>query len=225
MVFAVIIVFAVAALATTFLLSGSTVEVPSVVGQPKAQAVSTMSQAGFTNCDTPTAADPAVPAGNVTKQSPDGKSQAKKGASCSLTISTGPAPVTVQDFTGQPVTALQTWATGKGVHVVQTADNASNATAGTITSQDPKTGTIPAGGTINVKVAGGLIPVPDVVGSALVDARSQLTQAGFKVSVSYKNTDDQSKDNTVASQTPDGNSNAAKNTTVTVSWSSGATSK
>jgi serine/threonine-protein kinase len=213
-VFAVIIVFAVAALATTFLLSGSKVDVPTVVNQPQAQALAQMKASGFTCTIAPQQVPSSTVAkGNVATQDPAGGGKASTSDPCTLTISSGPASVTVQNFTGRLLTDAQAWGKANNITVTVTPDNSSSQPAGTVTDQDPKDGTLPPGGAITVKVAGGQVQVPPVVGQSLDDAQSALTNAGFKPHVlSYKNTTDQSKDNTVASQNPSGS--AAKGATV-----------
>jgi serine/threonine-protein kinase len=215
-VFAVIIVFAVAALATTFLLSGSKVDVPTVTGQPQAIALATMKARGFTCVIAPQKTpSPTIAVNSVVTQDPAGNTKASTSDPCTLTLSSGPAAVTVQNFTGRLLTDAQAWGKQNNITVTVTPDTSSSQPAGTVTDQDPKDGTLPAGGEIKVKVAGGQVQVPPVVGQSLQDAQSALTNAGFKPRVqNYKNTTDQSKDNTVASQSPDGNSNAAKNSTV-----------
>ncbi|HEX3254644.1 MAG TPA: Stk1 family PASTA domain-containing Ser/Thr kinase [Gaiellaceae bacterium] len=76
------------------------VQVPSVVGMSEANARATLQQAGFQVTSTSAPSD-STPQGNVSDQSPDGGTQAEKGATVSITVSSGPSTTTVPDEVGQ----------------------------------------------------------------------------------------------------------------------------
>ena len=76
------------------------VTVPSVVGLSEAEARSTLEQAGFQVSSTSAPSDSA-PEGVVSDQSPDGGTEAPKGSTVAITVSSGPSTTTVPDEVGQ----------------------------------------------------------------------------------------------------------------------------
>ena len=76
------------------------VTVPSVVGVSEAEARSTLEQAGFEVSSTSAPSDSA-PEGVVSDQSPDGGTEAPKGSTVTITVSSGPSTTTVPDEVGQ----------------------------------------------------------------------------------------------------------------------------
>jgi eukaryotic-like serine/threonine-protein kinase len=76
------------------------IEVPNVVGMSEANARATLQQAGFQVTSTSAPSD-STPEGNVSDQSPDGATQAEKGSTVSITVSSGPSTTSVPDEVGQ----------------------------------------------------------------------------------------------------------------------------
>jgi eukaryotic-like serine/threonine-protein kinase len=129
------------------------VEVPSVVGMTEADARTTLQQAGFEVSSTSAPSD-TTPQGNVSDQSPDGGTQATKGSTVSITVSSGPSTTTVPDEIGQDkqVAIDDLKANGFKVH-------AQNVTCGDpnqdniVQDQDPAGGSdAPSGSTVNIFV-------------------------------------------------------------------------
>jgi eukaryotic-like serine/threonine-protein kinase len=77
-----------------------TVTVPNVVGLPEADARATLEQAGF-QVQSVSAPSDSTPQGNVSDQSPDGGTEAPKGSTVTITVSSGPSTTTVPDEVGQ----------------------------------------------------------------------------------------------------------------------------
>jgi serine/threonine-protein kinase len=77
-----------------------TVSVPNVVGMSEANARATLEQAGFQvhSVDAPSND---TPQGSVSDQSPGGGTDAPKGSTVTITVSTGPNTTTVPDEVGQ----------------------------------------------------------------------------------------------------------------------------
>ncbi|MGO9489887.1 MAG: PASTA domain-containing protein, partial [Solirubrobacteraceae bacterium] len=91
---------------------------------------------------------------------------------------------------------------------------------GTVLSQSPVTGTaVRAESNVNLVVAQAPneASVPDVQGETIALARSELTQAGFKVRTAHAPTSEASAVGTVLHQSPTPGSRAPKGSTVTVS--------
>ena len=76
------------------------VVVPSVVGMSEDDATTTLQQAGFEVSSTDAPSD-STPEGIVSGQSPDGGTQATKGSTVTITVSSGPSTTTVPDEVGQ----------------------------------------------------------------------------------------------------------------------------
>ena len=97
---------------------------------------------------------------------------------------------------------------------------------GVIISQDPESDTeLEEGKTIHFVVSTGTrtenqVSVPGVVGSSEESAKSQITSAGLRVSVSSKYSDDVAEGK-VISQSPGSGSQVSKGTTVTITVSKG----
>ncbi|WP_163512715.1 Stk1 family PASTA domain-containing Ser/Thr kinase [Fodinicola acaciae] len=217
-VIAIIVVFAIAAFATTFLLNNSKSTTPNVQNQPVAAAQQQMQSAGFQKCQEKPAPNDSIASGNVIGQDPPAGAAASKGASCTLTVSSGPASQAVPDFTDKKFADAKAWADPLGINVTQQTDSSSSKPAGAIVKQDPAPGTkMKKGDTLTITVSGGQVQVPGVVGASVDSARSQITGAGFKFHISsYKDTTDQTLDNTVASQDPGDGAKAASGSTVNV---------
>ena len=129
------------------------VEVPNVVGMTEADARSTLEAAGFEVSSTSAPSD-TTPQGNVSDQSPDGGTQAVKGSTVAITVSSGPSTTTVPDEIGQDkqVAIDNLKANGFKVH-------AENVTCGDpnqdniVQDQDPAGGSdAPTGSTVNIFV-------------------------------------------------------------------------
>ena len=76
------------------------VAVPNVVGMSEDNATTTLQQAGFEVSSTSAPSD-STPEGIVSDQSPGGGTQATKGSTVTITVSSGPSTTTVPDEVGQ----------------------------------------------------------------------------------------------------------------------------
>jgi len=127
--------------------------VPNVVGMSEADARSTLEQAGFQVTSTSAPSD-STPEGVVSDQSPDGGTQATKGSTVAITVSSGPSTATVPDEIGQDkqVAIDDLKANGFKVHaqnVTCTDPNQDNI----VQDQDPAGGSdAPNGSTVNIFV-------------------------------------------------------------------------
>ena len=99
-----------------------TVAVPNVVGMTGANARATLEQAGFQVQSTSAPSD-STPSGSVSAQSPSAGTDAPKGSTVTITVSTGPSTTTVPDEVGQEkqVAIDDLKANGFKVHVVNVA--------------------------------------------------------------------------------------------------------
>jgi eukaryotic-like serine/threonine-protein kinase len=107
------------------------------------------------------------------------------GKAVTVTISKGPQPITINDYTGKPADEAQRALTAAGFKVNVKQDYSDTVPNGTVISQSPNSGTGVKGDTITLDVSKGqqLFPVPDVRGKKVKDAEKILKDAGFKWSV------------------------------------------
>ena len=129
------------------------VEVPNVVGMSEADAQATLEQAGFDVSSTSAPSD-TIPDGSVSDQSPDGGTQAAKGSTVAITISSGPSTATVPDEIGQDkqVAIDDLKANGFKVHAQNVACGDPNQD-NIVQDQDPAGGSdAPTGSTVNIFV-------------------------------------------------------------------------
>ncbi len=164
-----------------------------------------------------------VPVGVVYEQEPGAGTRLTKGSIVTVLVSTGKAKVKVPDVVGarrdDAVEALTN--AGLDPNVVEVS---SDEDPGMVTAQAPKGGTVVIeGSTVRINVSKGPKPVavPSVVGLLYDQAASQLQGAGF--AVARRDVDNDQPKDVVVGQDPNGNSLAAKGSTVTLTVSKGPT--
>ncbi|WP_084130531.1 Stk1 family PASTA domain-containing Ser/Thr kinase [Demequina sp. NBRC 110055] len=101
-------------------------EVPDVVGDAQADAEETLTDAGFTLGETRTENDDTVPAGEVLSMTPGAGETIRHDSTVTLTVSEGPAPITIPDLTGmtedEAVAALKEYAIEPTIEYGRTED-------------------------------------------------------------------------------------------------------
>jgi serine/threonine-protein kinase len=190
------------------------VEVPSVVGKSRDDAVSTLTSAGL---------KPKVfqihssrPPDTVTAQDPTGGTKVLKGSRVRINVSTGPRPVSVPYVVGLPFDQASSQLQNAGFAVARENVD-SDQPADTVVSEVPS-GSAPPGSTIKLSVSKGpkQSTVPDVTNQDEASARSTLKSAGFKVQVQRQDVNDPGLDGIVLSQDPTGDTQAPQGSTVTI---------
>ena len=191
-----------------------TVKVPSVIGQNRDAAVSTLANAGL---DPKAYAVPSSkPVDTVVGQDPTGGTVVQKGSRVRINYSSGPAEVDVPSVVGltydQASSALQ--AQGFGVKRI---DVDSDRPKGEVVDQSPS-GQAQKGSTITLSVSKGpkLSTVPDVTSQDEGSARAALQGAGFVVQVRKQDVTDPGLEGIVLNQDPTGNTQAKQGSTVTI---------
>ena len=122
---------------------------------------------------------------------PDGaaaepRSEVKRGTTVTLSLSKGPAPVTVTTVVGATLDQATAQLAADGLKVAATEAFSDTVPAGTVVDQSPKAGsTAHRGDTIQVTVSKGpeMLPVPSVIDMKADKAQKTLTDAGFVVDV------------------------------------------
>jgi eukaryotic-like serine/threonine-protein kinase len=182
--------------------------VPPVTGQPLAQADQALKTAGLKPGKPSYQVSTSIPAGVVLQTNPVAGQQWPKDKPVELVVSSGqPLP----SFVGQQVSAAQ-GAAAAGGYSINPVPTASSQPANTIIRQSPAANTpITHGEVVTVFVSTGppQVNIPNVDGLNVNQAESELTQAGFQVTVNQLG-----PGNTVGSYSPTGQ--AAKGSTITI---------
>jgi len=136
-----------------------TVEVPQLVGVTRQQAEIALQQAGFDVGDVIEMPSP-EPRGKVLGTVPVGGSRAPLPSAISLTVSGGPAQVTVPDVVGQSFADARTLLAQLGFQVVRArADSSGGRQPGQVVSQKPAASqSVPMGSTVTLDVIPGDVP-------------------------------------------------------------------
>jgi serine/threonine-protein kinase len=194
------------------------VKVPPVVGERQPVATTILRNAGFVV--SATSQQSITPAGVVINEVPNGGSQADKGSTVSLTVSSGPGPVTVPPLVG--LTLAQAKQELSAVHLkvgrVINQPSSQFPTQGIVTSSDPVSGqSLAVASGVDLFVSSGPpnVTVSDVTGQTQSEATSTLHDQGFAVRTTPQTTSS-AKAGTVITQDPAGGSPAAPGTTVTL---------
>lgn len=160
--------------------------------------------------------DETIPEGSIIAQDPPAGTALKRGASVSIVVSKGRAPIPVADWRGKPMAEAVAALTKAGLKVTQgTPANSDTVAKGNVLDQSPVKGTLFKNDTITLVESKGpvLVQVPDVVSMQRNKAVKTLQALGFRVNV----------ENlfggffgTVRFQDPPGGSMAPKGSTVTI---------
>ena len=164
------------------------VTVPDVSGLSKGAATKILMQAGLQVSvqDTPSAT---VPKGKVIGTVPQGTSQAAPGATVTLQVSSGPAPVTVPNVVNDTQDVAETRLSDAGL-TASVAQQTSSQPAGTVIAQTPSGGSSVAPNTnvtITVAQAQQVVAIPNVIGEKQGAAVAAVRGAGFNPVVVIEN--------------------------------------
>jgi serine/threonine-protein kinase len=169
----------------------------------------------------PTEYSSTVIAGNVISVFPAVGTDEKSGTTVAVTVSMGPEPIPIVDYTGQPADQATQALTTAGFTVVPTQDYSSTVKAGLVISQTPTGGTGKLGDTVTLDISKGpqLFKVPDVTSNlndpqswtSIQQATKTLTDAGFKVAIGSSG-----RFGVVTRQTPKGGSMEPAGTVITI---------
>ncbi len=194
-------------------------EVPDVTGQNRTDAEQELDEAGFgVSVETAPSSDVEVDA--VIKTDPAAGESVKRGSTVTMTVSSGPAPVTVPPVVGATIAAAEQRLAAKGLEF-NSSEETSDRPAGEVLTQSPQAGTeVDAGSTVDLTVSSGpgdtSAAVPNVVGLTSGQAQSDLSAAGFTVSVQDQTTDIEPQDGRVIDQNPSGGSTVSEGTRIVI---------
>jgi serine/threonine-protein kinase len=179
------------------------IAVPNVVGQSVNVATGQLTERGLKVGTTEQQASDTVGAGLVITQTPAADTKVAKDTAVDLVVSSGPQPVTVPTLVGLSQDVAVQQLTNAGLTLgTRTQKDATGEPAGTVLDSNPKEGaTVPKGTAVNLVVSSGNVKVPNVVNELEAQARADLINAGFQVSVIHQQTNSV-PEGTVISQNP-----------------------
>jgi len=214
----VVVVFALAALGTSYVLGKTTPEVtvPDLAGRTQQQALEDLRRLELTARTTTINTDSDADKGKVVAQSPPADVVVDQGTEVTLTISAGLARVPVPNVVGySQAGAEQQLAQARLTPKIVEVDSAEP--AGQVLRSAPAAGaSVPVGSAVTVEVSrGNVLQVPNVRGQTSSAAAADLRAAGLRVSVQTRATTD-APEGTVVSQDPPAGARRTKGTTVTI---------
>lgn len=157
-----------------------------------------------------------IAAGRVISTDPASGNTIPSGSTIGVVVSKGAAPVAVPTVVGRPLDQATALLQGVGLKAETSSEEFSEEIPkGEVISQTPNGGTVGHGSTVQLTISAGpeLIKIPSVVGQSVSSARSDLTDAGFKVKVDKVLGGHVGR---VVAQDPGGGSKAKRGTTVTL---------
>ncbi len=163
-------------------ISDTSTTVPSIAGEPLAQAKQALTDADLKMVVEYEASD-TQDKGTVIRSDPDEGFVATKGTEVTVFVSSGQATVTVPDVTGMSDKDAQKKLTDAGFQIgfVRLADSATEP-SGTVLSTDPAKNTqAHKGDTVDLTESNGKVSVPDVTGHSMQDAQQELSALGLQV--------------------------------------------
>lgn len=163
--------------------AGLSTEAPDVVGMHEEEAIAVIEEAGLTY-DITQVNDDADP-GTVLAQSPPAGTGLSPETPLKLQVSKGPPPSPLPDMAGLTIDQAMNILNQNRLELGETTEeNSATVPKGVIISSTPEARTtVPTGTSVNFVISTGKVTVPDVVGSNISDAVSQLggNQVGFTV--------------------------------------------
>ena len=199
--------------------SGAPIAVPDLAGLTVDEATSQLAKGGLIlGSQTPENSE--RPAGTIIAQRPAPGETLQSGQSVDVTLSTGPQATTVPDLVGLvSIQQARIVVERAGLTLGAVKEKASSQPGGYVLDQDPPSGDqVAPGSAVDITIASGKVKVPDVVGLAEAQARSDLTQAGFVVQ-SVQQEDPSVDPGMVLAQSPVAGTVLARGTSVTITVS------
>ncbi|MER6983048.1 Stk1 family PASTA domain-containing Ser/Thr kinase [Streptomyces carpinensis] len=207
-----------------YINSGQFTKVPPLLAKTETQARQRLKEAGLDVKGVKHAYSDTVQRGTVISTDPEAGARIRSNDSVTLTVSDGPETVKVPGLEGRPLGQAQRALKKAGLEPGMVSRAFSeDVPKGSVVSTDPAAGTERhAGSAIALVVSKGHpVDVPDVTGEDVDEAKSDLQDAGLKVTVSPQQVNSQFDKGQVAEQSPAGGGKAAEGDTVTLTLSKG----
>jgi serine/threonine-protein kinase len=199
------------------------VAVPNVVGQPADQAQAALEAAGFSVTRATDTSD--RPVDEVIDQDPAANEQAEEGSEVRIILSAGPATATVPDVIGRTVDEASQALIEAGFVPRQQPEENADVEQGLVIRTDPAANSEAAlNATVTIFYSSGpdTIPIPDVGGQSVNDARNTLEDAGFTGTIQERQeASNDVEEGQVIGTEPGAGQQAPANATITLVVSSG----
>jgi serine/threonine-protein kinase len=158
---------------------------PKVVGLTRAAASAAIDKANLDLGTVSQAFSAKVAEGVVVSASYAPGTKLKSGSTVELTVSKGPQPIKITDYTGKSAAAAKKALTEDGFKVKITTEHSDSVAKGSVISQSPGKGTGVKGDTVTVKESLGpvMVTIPNVRSMGVDAAKKAMTAAGFKTKV------------------------------------------
>ncbi|MFI9050514.1 Stk1 family PASTA domain-containing Ser/Thr kinase [Streptomyces sp. NPDC053427] len=156
---------------------------------------------------------------HIGSQEPAAGKKISSGETVTVTLCTGPVKVTVPDVTNFSYENAVAELHNKGFDKVDKKFKISDRTPGTVLSQNPKAQSKAAKDaqiTLTVAQESPKQPVPNVKGQDFAAAQKQLTDNGFQVAKTDQEVSDPNQVGKVLEQSPEGDTKAKPNSTITL---------
>jgi eukaryotic-like serine/threonine-protein kinase len=169
----------------------SKVTVPNVTGQTQEAATTQLAEAGLRAEPISYVNDSKAKPGFVMQQNPAAAAEVTVGIPVALTVSKGPKQGQVPNVVGLSESDAMSTLEAAGYAGKSTKATSADVAAGNVISQSPAAGTvIEAGTSVTITVSKGApaaptVAVPNVVGLGVLDAVTQLNDAGLKVGFTF----------------------------------------
>jgi serine/threonine-protein kinase len=178
------------------------VAVPSVLSLTQAEAVARLRAAGFQATISPVANQ--AEKGRIVDQNPQPGVEQAANTAVNISVSTGPDKVDVPDVHGYTEASASEALKGSELTVgkVQKVNDPSQDEGKVIETDPPAGANVPKGSAVILKVASGMVRVPNVVGKDRGEAQQILTDKRLKYRTTFE--DSNEDEGTVLSQTKAG---------------------
>ncbi|MGW0965316.1 Stk1 family PASTA domain-containing Ser/Thr kinase [Streptomyces sp. NPDC002516] len=207
-----------------YINSGQFTKVPPVLAKTEQQARKQLQGAGLDVKRVKHAYSDTVKRGTVISTDPGVGQRIRENDSVTLTVSDGPRTVKVPNLKGFALFKAKDVLKGDGLAPgMVTRDFSQDVPRGFVIGTDPAAGTERHSGSAIALVVskGAPVELPDVTGTSVEDATTQLEGAGLKVKIATERVNSEFDKGQVARQTPDAGGRAATGDTVTLTLSKG----
>ena len=191
-------------------------DVPKLVGRTVAEARSDLTGTSLALGNQSTAYSESIPDGRIISSDPGTGTPLPRDKTVNVVVSKGRQPIVVPSVTGKTEAVATKAITGARLAVDRSDAFSDTVPAGSVISQNPKSGTLFRNDKVAIVVSKGpeMIVVPRVRGESLGNAQRKLEAAGFNVRVVHSTFYFGSR--LVIGESPGGGNKAGKGSTVTL---------
>ncbi|MFD9339018.1 Stk1 family PASTA domain-containing Ser/Thr kinase [Streptomyces sp. NPDC060028] len=207
-----------------YVSAGQFTKVPNLLGKTEEQAKAQLSASGLGVKRVDRKFSDAFDRGTVMNTDPPGGKRIRGNGAVVLTVSRGPQVISVPDLKGKPLEAARAELTAAGLAPgIVTQAFSQDVAQGSVIGSDPAGGQKRAPDTaVSLVVSKGRpVPVPNVTGKPVDQARAALEGLGLKVATAPEQVNSPSPAGTVAGQSVGAGTQAATGDTVTLTVSKG----